>query len=348
MCVAGVHVKNHRPDDTNQTTVVLLGDSRAKQWVGRYDYLIKRFGPVMPRVTVIAMNGQFPLPMSIPDRDVVGSTDGIANKQYHDPRCSTATTKCIQTWDMKAADRTEFWTQVDAQPNLEAIVVACEYVSGLKSLHWGSSSNWNSAKGLVEWPRTHTEMAKRPYPADTIAIVEAWEARIRKYVDLGVKVYMIKPDTWYESPKFDLEDGAGKKCHEPPLPHANATYAGELRQCPWCGPQRIELAIRAHRNKMPPNLADYLRPRPAAEYHHTAGFLADPLMEAATKAGAILLDAASTTCWGGMCPTVMTDGRVAYKDAGHLNHFFVEKFASFLDETVGVDGGRPPQSEYCV
>ena len=96
-------------------------------------------------------------------------------------------------------------------------------------------------------------------------------------------------------------------------------------------------------------LVQRFAPISKSEYYQRTAFILEPLYAAAEAAGAILLDPTSTMCHGDRCPTIDASGFPTFTDNQHLYPGYVERFASFLDVTAGMEPQEPPSAdEYCV
>ena len=302
-----------RGGDTSRT-VIVMGDSHVKQWKPRFTKLNREFHDQMPTVVYVVHNGDLVLPPEIPDIDIMRRDDAWCKNHPEsvrckpDPqRCPPSIPRCVFTWRNLASRHAAMWSVVDRHlddGSLDAVVIGCYWEHELGAMYWAPADGTAFDVGrsrVVGWPRSHVEMERgaSQYPTDTRLILDAWEAKLRSYVARGVKVYVVGPHTTYDDPEFP--------CHSPPLPLPNATWLGERWLCRWCGPHRIALASPDGR-ELPENLLDYLRPRDAAEYHFTNSFIADPILDASRRAGAVVLEPESTLCRDGKCPFVKADG----------------------------------------
>lgn len=288
--------------------------------------------------------------------DFVGRDDIICaahpHRCYADDRvCPSWFPRCIFSWRLSSQLWDTTWHKVDEyldgahNTTVDSIVVGLYSEQSLGAMYWAAAdgSRLNPQRNrVVQWPRSHEEVENGDYPEDTRVILDAWKAKIRSIVERGVTVYVIGPHPTYQ----DFEN----PCHDPPLPLPNATWLGERLICRLCAAKRILYASPDGRDShtLPPNILDFVRPRLAAEYHRTTSFIADPLFDATREAGGIVLDPTSTLCLDGKCPFVRTNGRSTLVDSNHLHGDFVAQFGGFLDVTVGLDGGVPDASQYCV
>ena len=97
------------------------------------------------------------------------------------------------------------------------------------------------------------------------------------------------------------------------------------------------------------NFAEQLAPVSFGEFWNDTAFLLTPVLDAASEAGATILDPASTMCIDAQCPLLDPAGWPALKDCDHYRPAYVEAYAGFLDKTAGVDETLVHlPSVYCV
>ena len=100
--------------------------------------------------------------------------------------------------------------------------------------------------------------------------------------------------------------------------------------------------------KFTDNAVAHAQPLRVSEYYQNNGFIAQPFLDAAEQAGAILLDPSSSMCHDGLCPKLDPNGYSAYMDSDHYRPSFARQYASFLDVAFNVAGLSPTPTEYCL
>eukprot|EP01047_Picozoa_sp_COSAG01_P043765 COSAG01_NODE_3908_length_5556_cov_3.550852_1_plen_192_part_00 len=187
------------------------------------------------------------------------------------------------------------------------------------------------------WPCSKQQTESGNWSAHVDQILQRFTLQIRKWVDRGIKVYVI--GTWPKYRAYWHDDGWA--CQSQASNYTWADYGPSCSKC-VCGPQEMKKGMRLEEDLTP-----YVSPFNATIWHELIGFVADPLLNASAAAGATLLDATKTMCRDGMCPRIDPAGYAAYFDLHHVSSWFAEVYGGFLDETVGVTDAPQPR-QYCT
>ena len=108
---------------------ILLGDSHAKQWQPRYQYLVDAgFGSQMPTVILHIMYGCPPLPPDVGDLKVFGYGTSLRHGSVWGGDCS-------------AAARAKLYDAIDAYPNVTAVVISAFWAWEMGGLFWAPTSD---------------------------------------------------------------------------------------------------------------------------------------------------------------------------------------------------------------
>jgi hypothetical protein len=91
----------------------------------------------------------------------------------------------------------------------------------------------------------------------------------------------------------------------------------------------------------------YVAPLSVEEAYGRAHFVVEPILKAARRAGAVILDPTSSMCLDGLCPVIDPAGYPAFFDSDHYRSSYMAAYGSFLDVTVGIHDARKPV-DYCV
>jgi peptidoglycan/LPS O-acetylase OafA/YrhL len=321
--------------------VLVWGDSHAAHLLPRIYQLASLDGvaDVMPTVTTVVGGSVPPLPQTMGDVEY-----------FYSPY------KKYVTFDMKSGyDRV---LKHLGGKNFSAIVISFFAETAVGLMH---SVNGGTP---FAWPRTLAELSdESSWPAITNTTIARWQTMIEQLSANGARqVYVVKPSVTYREPWHFGKQVACSDSDEfegPP----SFENAGETRRCSCCGPPEGSAAGKRvcslssmvagkdsilDATRLVADIAPHGKPISVDEYWHDAAFVAEPLMNSARAAGAILLDPSSSMCLDGLCPVLDPGGFRAFLDSDHYRPGFMRHYGSFLDEAFNVAGIAPVPSEYCV
>eukprot|EP00041_Stephanoeca_diplocostata_P003997 m.39944 g.39944 ORF g.39944 m.39944 type:complete len:811 (-) comp14776_c0_seq1:76-2508(-) len=177
----------------------------------------------------------------------------------------------------------------------------------------------------MTWPTTPEAIANTSaWPPVVARFVATWQKWIQGHVDRGLDVYVIAPYYTY---------------------HSLAVPS----RCVF-GPEKVLAGlVPGDAFRLVNHVAAYVQPGNMTAYYNAIGFLADPILEAAARAGATILDPSTTLCYNQSCPLIDPNGFGVYKDHNHLAANYAAHYATFLDVTLNMSStGSDATSGYCL